>query len=244
MTQLTEAEKIARYDAARLSPITTPADDAIEIEIAKECDRIIAEHRAAEQALSANNGEEPFGTLRDGTPVIGTFDRGDPTGRAGIVHAQWGDWYVSADDDGHISFIADDGSFQSGDDLTMIGLAQVRALLATDVLDQISTAAYAYGRGDLRPVADTPADTDGPIGLQIERHTHMPDGSPVEVDHQWTTYTLGEAEIDINDAGGGSICIDREMLEFDENAQMLDLYLLLSNETVLEALDPTRGRTA
>ena len=47
MSTLTEAEKIARYDAARLSPAPAPAD--VEIDIARACDKIIAEAKAEEE---------------------------------------------------------------------------------------------------------------------------------------------------------------------------------------------------
>jgi hypothetical protein len=78
----------------------------------------------------------------------------------------------------------------------------------------------------------TPAET-----LQITRYTRHLDGS-IPSD-PWTQYDLGEASISIQDAGGGNICLDREMLEFEDNAQMLDLALLLADERVLEALDPS-----
>jgi hypothetical protein len=86
-----------------------------------------------------------------------------------------------------------------------------------------------------------PASEDGPEELQIERHTHMSDGGLVPIGQQWTEYTLGEASIAIIDAGGGNVVIDREMLEFTDNAQLLDLATLLADERVLEALDPTNG---
>jgi hypothetical protein len=73
--------------------------------------------------------------------------------------------------------------------------------------------------------------------LQITRHTHHTDGTPAG--DPWTTYKLGEAEIDIQDAGGVSLYIGRESIEIDENAQLLDLAMLLADERVLNALDPT-----
>lgn len=77
--------------------------------------------------------------------------------------------------------------------------------------------------------------------LQITRYTRHLDGS-IPSD-PWTQYDLGEASISIQDAGGGNICLDREMLEFDDNAQLLDLGMLLNDPRVLAALDPSKEDT-
>lgn len=81
-----------------------------------------------------------------------------------------------------------------------------------------------------------------PAAIQIERHILNMDGDPAS--DPWTTYTLGVAAIAIHDSGsGGNVCLSRGMLGFKDNAQLLDLALLLSNETVLEALDPSNNDT-
>jgi hypothetical protein len=80
-----------------------------------------------------------------------------------------------------------------------------------------------------------------PSQIQIERHTRHTDGS---IPHDpWTSYTLGSASIDIQDAGGGNIGIDLEGLEFEENAQMLDLARLLNDPRVIQALGSSREDT-
>jgi hypothetical protein len=96
-------------------------------------------------------------------------------------------------------------------------------------------SAYVKPSTLLPAVADV---TEGPEQLQITRHTIGADGSPAA--DPWTTYALGVAEIDIHDSGrGGNLCIPGLCHDFQDSAPLLDLALLLSNETVLEALDPT-----
>lgn len=80
-----------------------------------------------------------------------------------------------------------------------------------------------------------PTDTDAPIGLQIERHTHHTNGEPAS--DPWTTYAFGEAEIDIQDAGSVNLYLGQESIEIEDNAQLFDLIALLSHATVQAALD-------
>ncbi len=63
MAKLTEAEKAARYDAekngsAYTKPIEPQLPVDVEQEIARECDRVIAEHRTAEQPTTPAPDEE------------------------------------------------------------------------------------------------------------------------------------------------------------------------------------------
>jgi hypothetical protein len=80
-----------------------------------------------------------------------------------------------------------------------------------------------------------------PEELQITRHTHHDSGERAR--DPWTTYALGEAEIDIHDAGGGNLCIPGMCHDFTDAAPLLDLAMLLADERVLEALDPSTEDT-
>jgi len=70
--------------------------------------------------------------------------------------------------------------------------------------------------------------------ITVERHTLHTDGS-IPSD-PWTTYTLGEASIALQDAGGGNVCVDGEMLDIEDAAQLRDLAALLTDPRVREAL--------
>lgn len=192
----TDAEK--RYDLERTGELyIKPTDDAepvmpanpspllldmiawakVEIDTAREADRIIAEHRAAEfargyrdgqaigRALIAGDEEEEddagddtelFGALADGTPMYGYMEtmHDGPRQRYGCVIAYLAidGWSITADDAGHLSG-NNTGQKIEFDAATIEQIRTLRTLLLSDTCERLLAAAEAWGRGDTEPPA-------------------------------------------------------------------------------------------
>jgi len=140
--------------------------------------------------------------------------------------------------------IADDGAeadaaeqFAAG---YMDGLAIGRALLGGAEVERLIAA-------ELRRLVDAAPDqaTKSRIILRaadqiladpvvVTRHTVNSDGS---IPHDpWTTYDLGDASIDIQDAGGVSVYVGGDGLEQMDKIQLRDLAALLADPHVRAAL--------
>lgn len=68
----------------------------------------------------------------------------------------------------------------------------------------------------------------------VTRHTVNSDGSIPR--DPWTTYDLGDASIDVQDAGGISMYIGQDGLEQIDTAQLRDLLALLADPRVQAAI--------
>lgn len=139
-----EAAQEALYDAERgTAPLATTF--ARKREIFRQFDEIFGLTDEGE------GDEESFGALTDGTPIIGFKDRRDPTGRTGVVSAYGDDWRFSAQDEPNL--ISIHGFGININDATIEKINALRALLATDLPEQMLAAGVAYGRGDAGPPA-------------------------------------------------------------------------------------------
>lgn len=94
---------------------------------------------------------EPFGALRGGDPIVGVRDYRDSTERAGIVHAQLGELWLTAQDEPNLFSVQGFGGGIGLEDMTIEQINALRAFLATDIPEQLLASAVAYGRGDTQP---------------------------------------------------------------------------------------------
>jgi hypothetical protein len=102
---------------------------------------------------------QPFGTLADGTPIMGIFDgiHGEYH-RHSIVEAEpeSGAWHIIGGADGCFSFGLEGIDGGEGIDLDPIYMPQIRALrdlLNSGAFERIIVAAEAWSRGDAEPPA-------------------------------------------------------------------------------------------
>jgi hypothetical protein len=91
---------------------------------------------------------QPFGTLADGTPILGQFNMRAPK-RWGVVHSRPAGWSFCVDDGGHISgsSVGEEPSIDI-DGATVEQLRELAALVNAGVFDHLLAAAEAWGRGD------------------------------------------------------------------------------------------------
>jgi hypothetical protein len=75
-----------------------------------------------------------------------------------------------------------------------------------------------------------------PPTLEIERHERDERGEPYG--EPWTSYTFGDASIDIGDRGNGNLCIYGQLVNFRDFGPLRDLAALLSHPTMAAALAP------
>jgi hypothetical protein len=139
MSILTEEEKIAKYDAERAGTIYTLAPIT---SLATPCD-------TSRQRTPKSGDELPFGQLRDGTPITGVYDKDEPGGRSGIVHAYVGHMLLTAQEGPSLFSITN----HRLEDMTIEQVNAIRAILNTDIPEQLLAAAIAHRNGDETPTA-------------------------------------------------------------------------------------------
>ena len=144
----TSAER--RYDALKDgSAYVKPAlqdDPRADLPLLPEEAAILA-HMRAGLALDLPAGVQ-FGTLADGTPILGDFEPGGAAGqRSGVVSIDTPSWSLHADADGMIAGQNARESI-SFDTLTYQDVIELRALVASDTFERLYAAAVAWERGD------------------------------------------------------------------------------------------------
>lgn len=104
--------------------------------------------RAAEETVQSvppkvKLPDEPCGELADGTPIMGSYEEGK---RSGVVSVELPGWYVDADDTGFLSLgLQDDAAgIVELRDVTLEQVNALRALLATDAIERLLSAARAW----------------------------------------------------------------------------------------------------
>lgn len=94
---------------------------------------------------------EAFGTLADGTPIMGVFDGVNGVyHRHSCVESTLEEWHITAGADGVFSFGTDGLDI---DPITMPQLRALRELLNSGTFERMVLAAEAWGRGDAEPPA-------------------------------------------------------------------------------------------
>lgn len=187
------------------------------------------------QETKRTGDEHPFGQLRDGTPITGVYDKNEPGDRAGIVHAQVGDLWLSAQDEPNLFTVHGKG-YQLCD-VTIDQINTLRALLVADIPEQLLAAAIAHSRGDAEPPA-RPGAPD--VRYQLTRFS---DGSG----EPWDEYHCGDASFAIcGNSHQGELmlyCADSEIGPLSAE-QVRDLTALLSDPRVRTAagLTPAADR--
>jgi hypothetical protein len=86
------------------------------------------------------------GTLDSGVPIVAEYGINETT--PGTVHADTGDWTITADP-GAVVLVSNDGAIE----LSVSQLAALRALLQSDAVDRIIECARAV----CTPIGKTPA---------------------------------------------------------------------------------------
>jgi hypothetical protein len=95
------------------------------------------------------NRYEQIGTLSDGTPIDGMIDTIRPDVCTGVVWADNDEWHLTAQNDPDLFFII--GKNIQLEELTIEQVNRLRALLNTDIPEQMIAAATAYGQGEAAP---------------------------------------------------------------------------------------------
>jgi hypothetical protein len=132
----------AQYDVEHGKSIHSP----LFLDLKAWIDAKLDEEEREEQRTGA---ELPFGALSDGTPIMGVYDKDEPGGRAGIVHAAVDSFWLSAQDEPNLFTLQGNG-FQLCD-LTIEQINTLRTLLIADIPEQLLAAAVAHSRGDAEP---------------------------------------------------------------------------------------------
>jgi hypothetical protein len=217
-------------DQERRNSPTSPTDRLCDI--IADLDRM--DHETAEARLQAMYDAEE--RMRHGTVI----DPGGP-GRVHIEREVCND-YINKEKYGReigTNYTLGETLFAVDDDgttyLRAFGEGLDPALVARDLTDLMTLLSDRRVRDHLAQ-ASANLETIAPADIiKTERHTFcVADNEPYT--QPWTTYTFGTAQLDINDDSGGNLCLDRQMISFQDCAALVDLVRLLTHPRILTAL--------